>query len=268
MSKYLKKIVLDFGEELRKQYVWAKQYDDRGRLIEILMYSFGKKFVPDPGTKVQFRALKPDGKFALYDAELNAEESTITVTLTEQVLAAQGRVAADVILQDAGGATLSTASFYIQVAPSPVVQELESTNEWKEMQDLLDRGYALTGDYESALYHLESIRKDVEQKQAAAASSASSADSARQGAESAATESRNAASASSDSAEAAKRSATDSQNSADLSKSFADKAEQAAGNSGYMAFDIDEATGELIFERTANVDVDFTIEEGDLILHG
>lgn len=43
----------------------------------------------------------------------------------------------------------------------------------------------------------------------------------------------------------------------------ADRAEQAAQNAGYMFFDIDE-NGDLIYERTTNVDVDFVIEDGDL----
>lgn len=268
MSKYLKKIVLDFGEELRKQYVWAKQYDDRGRLIEIMMYSFGKPFVPDAGTTVRFRASKPDGKFVLCDAELNAEESTITVTLTEQTLAVKGRVIADVILMAEDGSTLSTASFYIQVAPSPVIQDLESTNEWKEMQDLIEKGYALTGDYETALYHLESIRKDVTEKQLAASLSETEAKSAQTAAKDAAQSSQTSANNSASSAQESASSAEASQNDADRSKFYADKAEQAAGNSGYMVFDIDEPTGELIYERTANVDVDFTIKEGELILNG
>ena len=57
-------------------------------------------------------------------------------------------------------------------------------------------------------------------------------------------------------AETASQAATDALNSAD-------RAEQAAQNAGYMFFDIDE-NGDLIYERTTNVDVDFTIEDGDL----
>ena len=260
MKQYLKKIVLDFGEEIRKQYVWAKQYDDRGRIIEILMYSFGQRYVPDSGTTVRFRALKPDGKFALYDAELKAEESIIRVALSEQVLAVTGRVSADVILQDADGVTLSTAFFYIQVAPSPVVQKLESTNEWVEMQALIERGYALTGDYESALYHLESIRTDVTNKQSNVAAAESRVNEKGTEAENAATQSAN-------SAIESKNHADSSARSAQASALSADRAEQAAGSSGYMAFEIN-ANGELIYTRTANVDVEFELKEGDLILHG
>ena len=57
-------------------------------------------------------------------------------------------------------------------------------------------------------------------------------------------------------AETASQAATNELNSAD-------RAEQAAQNAGYMFFDIDE-NGDLIYERTTNVDVDFVIEDGDL----
>ena len=57
-------------------------------------------------------------------------------------------------------------------------------------------------------------------------------------------------------AETASQAATNALNSAD-------RAEQAAQNAGYMFFDIDE-NGDLIYERTTNVDVDFSIVDGDL----
>lgn len=46
---------------------------------------------------------------------------------------------------------------------------------------------------------------------------------------------------------------------------YAERAEQAARQSGYMYFYIDE-NGDLIYERTTNVRVDFAIVDGDLIL--
>lgn len=45
----------------------------------------------------------------------------------------------------------------------------------------------------------------------------------------------------------------------------ADRAEQAASQSGYMNFYINE-DGDLIYERTENVEVDFELVNGDLIL--
>ena len=45
----------------------------------------------------------------------------------------------------------------------------------------------------------------------------------------------------------------------------ADRAEQVVGQSGYICFYID-SNGDLIYERTENVDIDFSIVDGDLIV--
>lgn len=52
--------------------------------------------------------------------------------------------------------------------------------------------------------------------------------------------------------------------SATEAEEWADKAEQAAGQSGYMFFYIDD-DGYIVYERTANVDVDFIIDEDGYI---
>lgn len=44
---------------------------------------------------------------------------------------------------------------------------------------------------------------------------------------------------------------------------YAERAEQAASTAGYMYFYIDE-NGDLIYQRTANVDVNFYLSDGDL----
>lgn len=52
--------------------------------------------------------------------------------------------------------------------------------------------------------------------------------------------------------------------SATEAEEWADKAEQSAGQSGYMFFYIDD-DGYIVYERTVNVDVDFTIDEDGYI---
>lgn len=50
---------------------------------------------------------------------------------------------------------------------------------------------------------------------------------------------------------------------ADNAAESADKAEQAAGQAGYMFFHIDD-NGHIIYTRTNNVDVDFSLDDGHL----
>lgn len=65
------------------------------------------------------------------------------------------------------------------------------------------------------------------------------------------------------SAETATTKASEAAQSASDASRDADRAEQAAGQSGYMFFYIDE-NGDLIYERTRNVNVDFSLIDGDL----
>ena len=46
---------------------------------------------------------------------------------------------------------------------------------------------------------------------------------------------------------------------------YCNRAEQAAGQSGYMYFYINE-DGDLMLDRTENVDVDFMLIDGDLVI--
>lgn len=69
------------------------------------------------------------------------------------------------------------------------------------------------------------------------------------------------------SAAAAAESAKNAADSEHASAHSADLAEQAAAQSGYMFFEINDS-GHLIYHRTDNVSVDFTLENGRLILHG
>lgn len=79
----------------------------------------------------------------------------------------------------------------------------------------------------------------------------------------AATEAKNAAQAS---AAAALVSENNAATSAINAAQSADRAEQAAQDAGYMFFEID-SNGHVIYNRTENVDVDFEIENGRLMLY-
>lgn len=64
--------------------------------------------------------------------------------------------------------------------------------------------------------------------------------------------------------EAAARAAAEHAAAASVS---ANQAAQAAAQSGYMSFEIDDA-GHLWYTRTENVDVEFALDEGRLVIHG
>lgn len=65
--------------------------------------------------------------------------------------------------------------------------------------------------------------------------------------------------------ERAEAAAENAQRDAQDAAESADRAEHAAGNAGYMFFYINE-NGELIYQRTPNVQVDFYLQDGDLFV--
>ena len=101
------------------------------------------------------------------------------------------------------------------------------------------------------------------QKASEAAISAGNAEQSAQAAVASATAAEGSAAAASQAATNAAESATAAQDSADDAADSADRAEQAAGQAGYMFFYINE-DGDLIYQRTPNVDVDFYLDDGDL----
>lgn len=101
------------------------------------------------------------------------------------------------------------------------------------------------------------------QKASEAALSAGNAAQSAQAAAGSASAAAGSAAAASQAATNAAESATAAQDSADDAADSADRAEQAAGQAGYMFFYINE-DGDLIYQRTPNVDVDFYLDDGDL----
>ena len=129
-----------------------------------------------------------------------------------------------------------------------------------EQQSVIDQTIAALNDA------VESTAADAEQT----ASDATRAEAARQGAESAEANAAASATAAAQSeanaiasASTASAAATSASASAASAATNADRAEQAAGQSGYMFFYIDE-NGDLRYQRTDNVDVDFYLNDGDL----
>ena len=113
---------------------------------------------------------------------------------------------------------------------------------------------------------VESTAADAEQTASDAAraeAARTAAETAEDNAEASATAAAQSASQALNSATSANMSALSAREDALTASRDADRAEQAAGQSGYMFFYIDE-NGDLRYQRTDNVDVDFYLNDGDL----
>ena len=135
--------------------VRAKQGDDGSRFLKVAITREGEAYALPAGVTALFRCMKEDGHSCMNPAVVN-EDGTITVELTEQVLAVPGTVWADLCLNGENGAVLSTMSFQIRVEPAPLGLEVESTNELILLRKLIETAQALKNGesaYEIAVKH-------------------------------------------------------------------------------------------------------------------
>lgn len=132
----------------------AKQADDNSRFINVQLTENHAPIQVPAGATVRLRTLKPDGTSALTTGTRNTD-GTVTVELTEQVLAVEGTVKADIsILQ--GNEILSSANFRIKVQAVPLGAEIVSSNEFTALTEMTERA-------EQAIEELESVVKTVPQ---------------------------------------------------------------------------------------------------------
>lgn len=125
--------------------------------------------------------------------------------------------------------------------------------------------------YDAMIEYIDQLKVDsdarlVEAVENARQSATSAAESATQAAESETTATTKAAQAAVSASNAAGSATAAAQLAADADIS-ADRAEQAAATQGYLYFYIDQ-NGDLIYQRTDNVDVTFYLNDGDLFVRG
>lgn len=153
----------------------AKQYDTESRFINISCTDHGKKVDLDKENVSAFvRYKKPDDKYVFNDATVE-EDGTVTVELTQQMLAVPGKCAVDVLLIGASGIKadslktidavyklspiLSTMTFYLNVLPTPIEH---STVESRYEFNALLNGMARLVSVEEHMEELDATLNDNE----------------------------------------------------------------------------------------------------------
>lgn len=150
---YTRQIYLDVNATSAVTVVKAKEGDDSLRYVNVILLRDGTQFVPDNGMSAVFRLEKPDGKAVVNNATIESDGS-ITVQLTAQCTAVAGRCKADVLLM-ANGETISTALFILEVVKSPdVANQLNSSDEFGVLADMMDRATAVVTEGEIKLFNM------------------------------------------------------------------------------------------------------------------
>lgn len=153
----------------------------------------------------------------------------------------------------------------------PVVERPEPTEEQPTpvQQDIITQAIAALN---NAVEETSASAQQAEQDAQTATTAAASAQESATSAQASATSAQEAAVSASGSALSAQASAASAQASEEAAQGYAqnaeqsaDRAEQAAQDAGYMFIHVDE-NGHLIYERTNNTDVDFSLDDGHLIM--
>lgn len=137
--QYVQPIELDVANCNLYKCIYAKQGDAKSRYIKATILVNGEKVTVSSDMRAMFRAVKPDGT-SIYNSAVVNEDGTITAELTQQTLAVEGTVDADILIMSSDGEELSTAPFKIDVEMSPCGDKIDSDNEFLELIKMIRRG--------------------------------------------------------------------------------------------------------------------------------
>lgn len=135
-NRVIQKISLDVSRAGIPPRVFAKQGDNNLRIVAASLYDNGKAYTVPSGYKANIRAKKPDGK-SIYNPAEEVTQNVVYITLTQQILAADGIVTADIEITD-GSNTIKTERWQICVeAAACKDSDVESTDEAKTIRQLV-----------------------------------------------------------------------------------------------------------------------------------
>lgn len=108
-----KMIYLDFAQKTSTVTVFAKQGDNKTRTIQIFPMLDGIPMAIDREAQyvAKFAAKKPDGHYVYNDSAKINDDGTITVTLTDQTLAAHGNATCCIMLETKSDDVLTSQNF-------------------------------------------------------------------------------------------------------------------------------------------------------------
>lgn len=141
-----KMIYLDFAQKTSPVTVFAKQGDNLTRIIQIFPMLDGIPMAIDREAQyvAKFAAKKPDGHYVYNDSAKINDDGTITVTLTDQTLAAHGNATCCIMLETKSDDVLTSQNFTLIIEYSAgAYKNLASSDEIMGLDDKLAQVQAL-----------------------------------------------------------------------------------------------------------------------------
>lgn len=160
MAAITHEITLEVGSNSLPFYKYMKEGDGGSIYFRITLMANGVQFVPASGDTAMIRVLKADNTSCMNPATIN-QDGTITATITQQMTAAPGTAKADIVITSSGGASISTATFFLDIDNAPVGESIESTSEVLFLVDMVARGEAILAQYDSAIGEITQAKEQA-----------------------------------------------------------------------------------------------------------
>lgn len=183
--QYTQYLTLDVFKQEQFQYIHAVQFDHLARQLVITLMANGEPMAIPSTAKAVFRCLKHDGTSVLNPVTLDTAAGTVTFELTDQTLACEGLVRADISIID-GERVISTLTFYIMVEKAPTSDsQIESSDEFlylvqvaSEVEAYTERAEVAAASTEKLAADLENVTVELEEAKAYSESAVASANAA------------------------------------------------------------------------------------------
>lgn len=224
---------------------YAMQGDKDTRKIEAaILNDDGTAFTNETGMTAEYWSKKPDGTGTQHSATISSSSTyfKVNVTLTEQDLAAPGKVYATIVIKKSGN-ILATMPFWFMVVPIPIGEDVESESDYQTLRDATDAANNAASSANSAASSATSAASSANSAASSATSAASSANSAASSATSAASSANTAASNANDKASAANTAAGSANSAASSANTAAGSANSAASAANTAAAKANAAAG-------------------------
>ena len=188
----LQSIVLDFARDTVPITVFAKQYDQHTRYINITPLNNGASYTLDTGITARLQMTKPDGTTVINDVDIT--NNVIKAELTAQALAAAGVAVAEIGLYK-GNELLSSQLFYINIVKSAYDEgAMESSDEYGSLINATNAASEAATAATNAATAATAAKNNADSAATAANTAAEQASAAALSANNAATAARHAAS--------------------------------------------------------------------------
>ena len=149
---YTHRLTLDLNGRQHKQFVEVKQYDENSHKFIITVKQDDEDVTLNSSLTYKMRIVKPDKTWCIYSASV--QDGTVVAIPGDQAFTVKGLAIADIEITE-GEQLLSTAYFFLDVGPSGVGEHLASSNEYKQLEDLVAEAEQIVGG--SYGYYIPSI---------------------------------------------------------------------------------------------------------------